>query len=344
MFRKIIVLISVFILIEGLLLADFQNTQYKIPETKEELRQIVQSKIKQINGTMGVYIKHVESGESLGINENKRFQLASVFKIPVLLTLFKQISLDKISLDDRLMLETRDKTYGSGLLTYMKPGLNLAVNDLQLLMMAKSDNTATDILFELVTPQAINEYMSELGLKETKIDFNTRQLILGYLGLDPNKPLTIAELKMVPDSFWGSQESHKKQKAFDLSDHDTSTPFEIALLLEKCVKGEIVNREMSDKILETLKHHTGAELITRYLPFGVTIARKGGSLARYGNYTVLNDSGIIWLPKEAGHLVICLFGNNLKEIHYKLKDKMGWIARAAYDYFLEKNKKQKKVK
>ncbi len=341
MFRKIIVLVSVFILIEGLLLADFQNTQYKIPKTEEELRQIVQSQIKQINGTMGVYIKHVESGESLGINENKRFQLASVFKIPLLLTLFKQISLDKISLDDRLMLKTRDKTYGSGLLNYMKPGLNLAINDLQLLMMAKSDNTATDILFELVTPQTINEYMSELGLKETKIDFNTRQLILGYLGLDPDKPLTFAELKMVPDSFWTSKESHEKQKAFDLSDHDTSTPFEIALLLEKCVKGEIINKEMSDKILETLKHHTGAELITRYLPFGVTVGRKGGSLARYGNYTVLNDSGIIWLPKKAGHLIICLFGNNLDEIHYKLKDKMGWIARAAYDYFLEQNKKEK---
>jgi len=194
-----------------------------------------------------------------------------------------------------------------------------------------------------VTSQAINEYMSELGLKETNIDFNCRQYILGYLGLDPNKVITNAELRMVPDSFWNSQESHKEQKAFDLTDHDTSTPFEIALLLEKCAKGEIINRNISDKILDTLKHHTGAELITRYLPFGVAVGRKGGSLVRYGNYTVLNDTGIIWLPKEAGHLVICLFGNDLKEIHYEFKDKVGWIARAAYDYFLGQNKKEKSL-
>lgn len=339
--KRIVILVSVLILAKGLLSVDFQNDQYKTPKTEEELEQFVLTKAKQIKGILGVYIKHVESGESLGINENKRFQLASVFKIPVLLTLFKQISLDKISLDDRIVLRTKDKTYGSGLLTHMKPGLNLSINDLQLLMMARSDNTATDILFELVTPQAIKEYMHELGLKNTTIDFTTRQLILAYLGLDPNKSLTLAELRMVPESFWNSQEAHEKQKAFDSSDHDTSTPLEIGLLMEKCVKGEIIDRKISDQILATMKQHTGAELITRYLPFGVTIARKGGSLARYGNYTVLNDAGVIWLPKEAGHLVICLFGNNLDEIHYELKDKMGWIARAAYDYFLEKNKKQK---
>jgi beta-lactamase class A len=342
--KRIIVIMAGLILIEGFLFSDFQSNQYKIPKTQEELKKFVNSKVKSIKGTTGVYIKHVESGESLGINESRRFQLASVFKIPVLLTLFKQIHLGKISLDDRIMLETKNKTYGSGLLTFMKPGLNLTINDLQLLMMARSDNTATDILFDLVTPQAIKEYMDELGLENTQIDFNTRQLILAYLGLDPHKLLTIAELHMVPDSFWNSKEAHEKQKAFDISDHDTSTPFEIALLLEKCVKGEIINREMSDSILETLKHHTGSELILRYLPFGVTVARKGGSLARYGNYTVLNDAGIIWLPEEAGHLIICLFCNELKEIHYELKDKMGWIARAAYDYFLEKNKKQKKDK
>lgn len=340
MIKRINVLILFLIFIMGLLFSELQSAQFKIPRTREELEKIIELKVKQIDGIMGIYIKHVESGESLGLNEDEKFQLASVFKIPVLLTLFKQISLGKISLDDRITLETKAKTFGSGLLAHMNPGLNLSINDLLLLMVAKSDNTAADILFKLVTPQAIAEYMQELGLKKTKIDFNTRQLILAYLGLDPNKSLTIAEFKMVPDSFWNSEECLEKQKEFDLSDHDTSTPFEIALLLEKCVKGEIVNREISDKILDILKHHTGAELITRYLPFGLTIARKGGSLARHGNYTVLNDAGIIWLPSGAGHLIICLFGNRLNEIHYQLKDKMGMMIRPAYDYFLEKNKKQ----
>ena len=239
-----------------------QDFQFKVPKTKAEVEQAVRAQVEKINGSVGVYIKHVGSGEFIGFNENKRFQLASVFKIAVLFTLFKQIHLGKFSLDDRIALETRMKTYGSGLLLAMKPGLNLSINDLQLLMMARSDNTATDILFDLVTPQAVAEYMNELGLKQTTIDFDTRQLILGYLGLDPAKPLTLEELRQVPESFWLSEECKTRQKAFESSEHDTSTPYEISLLLEKCVKGEIINRAISDQILETMKQHTGCLLYT----------------------------------------------------------------------------------
>ncbi len=333
---------SFFILSSLIFFSLFLNAEIRdflVPKTKAELEKMVLEKINSIKGRSGVYIKHFESGEEIGVNAHERFQLASVFKIPLLFALFKQISLGRISLDDRIILSSRMKTYGSGLLTSMKPGLNLSIEDLQLLMMAESDNTATDILFDLVSKEAVAEYMKELGLKKTTIDYNTRELILAYLGLDPLQPLTIEELRLVPDSFWESDECRKNQTAFDHSEHDTSTPFEIGLLLEKCLRGEIVNKEMSDKILETMKHHTGAELILRFLPFGTIIARKGGSLARYGNYTVLNDAGIIWLPSDAGRLIICIFTNNLNELHYELKDKIGLVSRAAYDYFLEKYKK-----
>jgi hypothetical protein len=133
-------------------------------------------------------MKHVESGEAIGFNEQRRFQLASVFKIPVLVTLYKQIHLGRISLDDRIMFEQKMKTFGSGLMNDMKPGLNISIQDLQLLMMARSDNAATDILYRLVTPEAIQAYMKELGLNDTTISYDTRQLILAYLGLDPSKP------------------------------------------------------------------------------------------------------------------------------------------------------------
>jgi len=339
MVKKFSIFIVSIVFLGGMLFSSPQETQFKVPKTKGELEQAVKTEVGKIKGTVGVYIKHVESGETLAFNENRRFQLASVFKIPVLFTLYRQIHLGKLSLDDRILFEEKMKTYGSGLMAAMKPGLNISVQDLALLMMARSDNTATDILFGLVTPQAISEYMTELGLKNTTIDFNTRQLILAFVGLDPSKPLTIAELGRVPESFWMSKECAEKQTAFWTSGHNTSTPFEIGLLLEKCVKGEIVDRATSDQILETMKEHTGAELILRYLPYGTEIARKGGSLSRGGGDTVLLDSAIIWLPQKAGHLILCLWGNDLQEIHYEIKHKMGMIARAAYDYFLEKNKK-----
>jgi beta-lactamase class A len=314
-----------------------QTFRFEVPQTKPDLEAAIEAGVRSIRGTVGVYIKHVESGESLGYNENKRFQLASVFKIPVLIALHREISLGRISLDDRILFTERMKTYGSGLMTSMKPGLNISVQDLQLLMMARSDNTATDILFHMVTPEVIAETMKGLGLKDTTIDYDTRRLILAFLGLDPDKPLTIAELGLVPESVWADPRTAQRAKAFEASTHNTSTPYEIGLLLEKCVKGEIVDREVSDRILGTMKQHTGAELILRYLPASTEIARKGGSLSRDGEDTVLLDSAVITLPGNAGHLVICLWGNDLHEVHYEMKHKMGLMARAAYDYFLARN-------
>ncbi len=309
---------------------------FKVPGSKAELEGIVRAQAASVKGTLGVYIKHVESGDWVGVNESRRFQLASVFKVPLLLALYREADLGHVSLDDRIVLEDRMKTYGSGLLADMAPGLNLTVHDLAVLMMARSDNTATDILFNLVTPGAISAYMAELGLKSTTVDMSTRQLILAYLGLDSAKPLTIRELGKLPPSTWAGPEVLERQKTFAASDHNTSTPLEIGLLLEKCLKGEVVDRAASDAIIDILKVHTGAEVILRYLPMETPIARKGGSLERDGENTVFNDSGIVWLPGRAGRLVICLFGNDLREVHYELKHKMGVIARAAYDYYLSR--------
>lgn len=316
-----------------------QQFSFQTPRSRADLERILKTQAGEVRGRIGVLVKHVESGETFGLREDERFQLASVFKIPVLLTLYKQISLGRISLDDRINFEERMKTFGSGLMASMKPGLNISVQDLQLLMMARSDNTATDILFRLVTEQAIAATMAELGLVSTTVDYDTRQLILAYLGLDPGKPLTPAELAAVPEPVWADKSRLAAEKAFETSIHNTSTPREIALLLEKCVRGEFIDRATSDRVLETMKSHTGAELILRYLPFGTEIARKGGSLARNGEDTVLLDAAVVWLPGKAGTLIICLFGNDLHEIHYEIKHKMGVMARAAYDYFLEKNKK-----
>ena len=36
---------------------------------------------------------------------------------------------------------------------------------------------------------------------------------------------------------------------------------------------------------------------------------------------------------------MCFFGNDLAEVHYDIKHKVGLMARAAYDYFLAKNRK-----
>lgn len=333
---------AVLLLAAGFARLAAQDFAFPVPKTRADLEKSLRAGAASVKGRMGIYVKHVESGESAGLREGERFQLASVFKIPVLMTLHKQVHLGLISLDDRIPFTERMKTFGSGLMVNMKPGLNVSVQDLQLLMMARSDNTATDILFDLVTPRAIAETVTELGLKDTTIDFDTRALILAFLGLDPAKRLTIAELGQLPESVWTDPNRLAAAKAFGASAHNTSTPRDIAAMLEACVKGAFVDRETSDRVLETMKAHTGAELILRYLPESTAVARKGGSLANDRGDVVLNDSAVVWLPEKAGTLVLCFFGNDLDEVHYEIKHKVGLMARAVYDYFLAKNRKAAK--
>ena len=316
-----------------------QGLDFPVPRTRADLEQALRAQAGKVNGRIGVFVKHVESGESIGLREGDRFQLASVFKIPVLMTLHEQVHLGRISLDDRIPFAERMKTFGSGLMVNMKPGLNISVQDLQLLMMARSDNTATDILFDLVTPQAVARTMAGLGLKDTTIDYDTRSLILAFLGLDPARRLTIVELGQLPASAWADPKRLAAAKAFDASTHNTSTPKDIAALLEACVTGAFVDRETSDRVLETMKSHTGAEIILRYLPESTEVARKGGSLSRDGGDTVLNDCAVIWLPEGAGTLIVCFLANDLREVHYEIKHKMGMMARAAYDHFLARHRK-----
>jgi beta-lactamase class A len=127
---------------------------------------------------------------------------------------------------------------------------------------------------------------------------------------------------------------------FDSEVHDFSTPREIGILLTRLVKGEIIDREASDTMISTLRHHTGARLITRFLPFGISVARKGGSLGRDWKQTVLNDSGIIFLPGEAGHLVVCIFSNDLESPWYEFEEMCGYVSRYAFDYFVKHAKSE----
>ncbi|MBP1661147.1 MAG: serine hydrolase, partial [Candidatus Aminicenantes bacterium] len=115
-----------------------QDAAFPVPKSLADLEKALADQASKIKGRLGVYIKHVESGETAGLRDGERFQLASVFKIPILMTLHKEIHLGRISLDDRIMFEERMKTYGSGLMGSMKPGLAISIQDLQLLMMARS--------------------------------------------------------------------------------------------------------------------------------------------------------------------------------------------------------------
>ena len=92
-----------------------------------ELERRLKAAVAPSGGVYGISVRHVEKGEGASLNSNERFQMASVFKIPILIELFHQVAEGKVSLDERVEWKDRERYFGSGVLTALRAGLQPAI-------------------------------------------------------------------------------------------------------------------------------------------------------------------------------------------------------------------------
>jgi beta-lactamase class A len=110
------------------------------------LLELIQKPSEAFDGKLGISVKNLGSGEVASLNGGELFPTASVFKVPVIVELYRQVDAGTISLDEKVALVERDKVPGSGILRELGEGLEFSMQDLIELMMILSDNTATDLL------------------------------------------------------------------------------------------------------------------------------------------------------------------------------------------------------
>jgi beta-lactamase class A len=101
------------------------------------------------------------------------------------------------------------------------------------------------------------------------------------------------------------------------------------------VNGQIVDRAASDEIIDILKEcQTGAARIPGLLPKGIDVAHKSGTIS--GS---INDTGIVILPYNAGHIAITVFMKNARATTAIRERVIADISRYAYDYFVSRYSK-----
>lgn len=103
-------------------------------------------------------------GARFAHNGTRRFIAASTVKIPIMIELFRQIDTGAATLDTPHRLLPQEQATGSGVLAQMHAGLDLTLSDLVFLMIAISDNSATNILIDRVGMAAVNATMAALGM------------------------------------------------------------------------------------------------------------------------------------------------------------------------------------
>jgi beta-lactamase class A len=282
----------------------------------DRLKTQIERLIRNLDGKVGVAVKHIESGQSLAVNGDRMFPLASAFKVPILVELLYQVEEGRFSLDDEINVEKSDQHLGSGMISNLAvPGIKLSILNLAHFMMMISDNSATDILLGKVGAENVNLRLKSLGIEGMSVNRPCQKLISDYLALR-SPARTPEDVKAAIVKFGENPE-------------DSSTPPAMNILLEKIERKEILTPEHCQLVLAIMrKCETGLARIKGELPPGTVVAHKTGTIAG-----TINDCGILYLPDGAGRVVLTVLTKDFTDDTADVEEIIAKIARLVYDYF-----------
>ena len=126
-------------------------------------------------GRLAVYAKDLTSGRRLELAADTPMPTASCIKLFILLALMRQVEAGAIDLAAPLTMRAKDQVGGSDVMKTLSPGLTLPVRDVASLMITLSDNTATNMIIDLMGLDGVNREIAALGFSAThlvnRIDF-----------------------------------------------------------------------------------------------------------------------------------------------------------------------------
>jgi len=271
------------------------------PVAGQSLSERLMPLISAHEGDVAVAVKHLKTGESFSHKADEPMPTASLIKLPVMVEAYRQASEGKIDLATKVTFEDDDKTPGSGILsTQFSSGATFTLRDAIRLMIAYSDNSATNLVVEKIGLGATTERMEKLGLPNTRLHaFVFRPM---------------------------SSIAPERSKKFGLG---STTAGEMIRLVELIQAKTIVTPEACDAMMDHLRHCEDKRL-SKLLPAGVKVAHKTGSVA-----VVRTDAGLI--EAKSGPIAICVLTNNNKDQRWTGENAgevlTSKIARAVYDHF-----------
>jgi beta-lactamase class A len=142
------------------------------PEAAAELRTRFQARLAEIasgvDGVVGYEIVDLTSNERFAHLERTVFPTASAIKLAIVYELFKQVEEGRVTLDRTIVLDRAKAVGGTGVLVHLGTP-TLSIGDYAALMVTLSDNTATNVLIDVLGMAQITSRMASLGLTGTKL-------------------------------------------------------------------------------------------------------------------------------------------------------------------------------
>lgn len=198
-------------------------------------------------------VRNFKTGYSFDYNHNIKVPSASIIKLPIMAMAMQQHKANILSLSDRITIREEDRVPFS-IITMLDNSNTYTIRDLITLMIVQSDNTATNVLIDLLGIDNINKYITELGLCST---------ILGRKMMDFDA----------------------RAKGLD----NFTTSGDMAHFLEQLYYNKIVDSEYSGIMLDIMKMQLDRTMLYYDIPDQVITAHKTGEL-----HNINHDVGIFY--------------------------------------------------
>jgi beta-lactamase class A len=281
---------------------DVQAAGLENRDDSQSLESRLMPLIKEHKGKVAVAVKHLGTRESFEYHAGDVMPTASLIKFPVMIEAYRQAAAKQVNLEAVITLRKADKVPGSGVLTYhFSEGATIKLRDAVRLMIAFSDNTATNLVLDALGIGSTAATMERLGYPNTKL----------------HSKVFHRETSVFPE----------RSNKFGLG---STTAAEMVRLCEALYRKELVSTQASDEMLDHLRACDDRDKLPRLLPPGTKVAFKTGSLAE-----TRTAAGIIEWP--AGPVALCVLSCENDDKRW-VTDNAGnmlcaRVARAVYDHF-----------
>jgi beta-lactamase class A len=271
--------------------ANLAMTQTPAPQapSTSPLDALVRAEIAPFKGKVYLFAKNLDTGVTCSFSGDERVRTASTIKVAVMIEAFTRVADGRAKWTDELVLTKAARYGGSGVLPELADGLRLTLRDCVNLMMVVSDNTATNMVLDYLTTDAVNVRMGVLGFKDTRI---MRRIGGGGESKEGKEP---------------------DNKRFGLG---ATSPHEMVRILEKLEAGEIVNKAAAKEMIDLLKREQARYAIGR-TNWDVPMASKYGALDRLRSCVAI-------LYSKRGRIAIAITVDDMPEVIWSV-DNPGYL-------------------
>ncbi len=256
----------------------------------ERMRAALTAIARDAPGRLGIAVLDLASGERFAIRGDEAFALASVVKVPIAIVAYRLADQKKVDLNARTMLARADYRRGPSDIVDAHPtgGGTYAMWELIRAMIARSDNTASDVVLRAVGgPPVVDQIVRRLNVK----GFTIRR----------------SEAELAADL--------AAKRGFARGGENAGTPNAVAELFAGLATQRFTLVDATNELLLDLDlTSTGPSRLRAGLPANFRLAHKTGTSGTIdGVADATNDAGIVTLPDGRRVVVVALLAGSRAE-------------------------------